>query len=73
MEYNRTLTQLEALRTRTEFTSMRLTPWQDIWTSMALARRGGHTHMAEALYDALIQSAVFDDRGAWSLKTPRHG
>lgn len=67
LEYNRTLTQLEALRTRTQFTSMRLTPWRDIWDSLTTARLQGNARMVEVFYDTLFEEAVFDDRGAWSL------
>ena len=67
VEYNRTLTQLEALRTRTQFTSMKLTPWDNIWTSLAMARLRGNGRMVEVFYDTLFKEAVFDDRGAWSL------
>lgn len=67
VEYNRTLTQLEALRTRTQFTSMKLTPWHDIWTSLTIARLQGNGRMVAVFYDTLFKEAVFDDRGAWSL------
>lgn len=67
VEFNRTLTQLEALRTRTQFTSMKLTPWGDIWASLATARLRGNGRMVEVFYDTLFNEAVFDDRGAWSL------
>ncbi len=72
IEYNRTLTQLEALRTRTEFTSMKLTPWDDIWTSLAIARLRGNGRMVEVFYDTLFKEAVFDDRGAWSLNVTKN-
>jgi hypothetical protein len=67
VEYNRTLTQLEALRTRTQFTSMKLTPWDDIWTSLTSARLRGNGRMVEVFFDTLFKEAVFDDRGAWCL------
>ncbi len=69
VEFNRTLTQLEALRTRTQFTSMKLTPWGDLWASLAAARLRGNGRMVEVFYDTLFNEAVFDDRGAWSLNT----
>ncbi len=69
VEFNRTLTQLEALRTRTEFTSMKLTPWGEIWASLNAARLRGNGRMVEVFYDTLFNEAVFDDRGAWSLST----
>ena len=71
VEYNRTLTQLEALRTRTQFTSMKLAPWRDIWTSLTIARLQGNGRMIEVFYDTLFKEAVFDDRGAWSLNIRR--
>jgi hypothetical protein len=73
VEYNRTLTQLEALRTRTEFTSMKLTPWNDIWRSLTVAALRGNRRMVEVFYDTLFKEAVFDDRGAWCLDIRRPG
>lgn len=67
VEYNRTLSQLEALRTKTRFTSMKLTPWENIWASLTAARLRGNGRMVEVFYDTLFNEAVFDDRGAWSL------
>jgi hypothetical protein len=73
LEYNRTLTQLEALRTRTEFTSMKLTPWNDIWNSLTIASLRGNWRMVQVFYDTLFTEAVFDDRGAWYLNTRSRG
>lgn len=73
VEYNRTLTQLEVLRTRTQFTAMKLTPWNDIWTSLTIARLQGNGHMVDVFYDTLFKEAVFDDRGAWSLHIRKQG
>ena len=73
VEYNRTLTQLEALRTRTEFISMKLTPWNDIWTSLTMASLRGNRRMVEVFYETLFNEAVFDDRGAWCLDIRRRG
>ncbi len=67
VEFNRTLSQLEALRTRTQFTSMKLTPWKHIWASLAAAKLRGNGRMVQVFYDTLFNEAVFDDRGAWSL------
>jgi hypothetical protein len=69
IEYNRTLSQLETLRTRTQFTSMKLTPWKNIWASLAAARLRGNGRMVEVFYDTLFNEAVFDDRGAWCFDT----
>lgn len=73
VEYNRTLTQLEALRTRSEFNSMKLTPWNDIWTSLTAAALRGNGRMIEVFYETLFKEAVFDDRGAWCLDTRKPG
>ena len=73
IEYNRTLTQLEALRTRTQFTSMTLTPWNDIWNSLTIASLRGNRRMVSVFYDTLFNEAVFDDRGAWCLNIRRRG
>jgi maltooligosyltrehalose synthase len=73
VEYNRTLTQLEALRTRSEFTSMKLTPWNEIWTSLTIAALRGNRRMVEVFYETLFEEAVFDDRGAWCLDMRRPG
>ena len=73
VEYNRTLTQLEALRTRSEFTAMKLTPWNEIWNSLTLASLRGNRRMVEVFYDTLFKEAVFDDRGAWCLNMRRRG
>ena len=69
VEYNRTLSQLEALRTRSQSTSLKLTPWSHIWDTLAAAKLRGNGRMVEVFYDTLFNEAVFDDRGAWSLKT----
>jgi hypothetical protein len=47
---------------------MRLIPWEDIWTSLRVARIRGNGEMIEVFYDTLFREAVFDDRGAWSLE-----
>jgi hypothetical protein len=73
VEYNRTLTQLEVLRTRSEFTSMKLTPWNDIWISLTIAALRGNRHMVKVFYETLFKEAVFDDRGAWCLNTRKPG
>jgi len=44
----------------------KLIPWEDIWTSLRVARMRGNGEMIEVFYDALFKEAVFDDRGAWS-------
>lgn len=46
---------------------MKLIPWEDIWTSLRVARIRGNGEMIEVFYDTLFKEAVFDDRGAWSL------
>jgi hypothetical protein len=44
----------------------KLIPWEDIWTSLRVARMRGNGEMIEVFYDVLFKEAVFDDRGAWS-------
>ena len=46
--------------------TMKLIPWEDIWTSLRVARIRGHGEMIEVFYDTLFKEAVFDDYGAWS-------
>jgi hypothetical protein len=46
---------------------MKLIPWEDIWTSLRIARVRGNRDMIEVFYDTLFREAVFDDHGAWSL------
>lgn len=47
--------------------SMKLIPWEDIWTSLRVARIRGNGDMIDVFYDTLFKEAVFDDVGAWSL------
>ncbi|MGH7853001.1 MAG: hypothetical protein ACREP3_06135 [Candidatus Binatia bacterium] len=47
--------------------SMKLIPWEDIWTSLRVARIRGNGEMIDVFYDTLFKEAVFDDVGAWSL------
>jgi hypothetical protein len=47
---------------------MKLIPWEDIWTSLRVARVRGNGEMIEVFYDTLFREAVFDDHGAWSLE-----
>ena len=47
--------------------SMKLIPWEDIWTSLRVARTRGNGDMIDVFYDTLFKEAVFDDAGAWSL------
>jgi hypothetical protein len=46
---------------------MKLIPWEDIWTSLRVARIRGNGDMIDVFYDTLFKEAVFDDHGAWSL------
>ena len=48
--------------------SMKLIPWEDIWTSLRVARVRGNGEMIDVFYDTLFKEAVFDDDGAWSLE-----
>ena len=63
----RPLTAVEWLRAKSEHPGMKLIPWQDIWTSLHVAKIRGNGEMVEVFYDTLFKDAVFDDRGAWSL------
>lgn len=47
--------------------AMKLIPWEDIWTSLRIARIRGNREMIEVFYDTLFREAIFDDDGAWSL------
>ena len=47
--------------------SMRLIPWEDIWTSLRVARIRGNGEMIAVFYDTLFKEAVFDDKGAWAF------
>ena len=47
--------------------TMKLIPWEDIWTSLRVARIRGNGEMIEVFYDTLFKEAVFDDNGAWSF------
>jgi hypothetical protein len=46
---------------------MKLIPWEDIWTSLRVARIRGNGEMIEVFYDTLFKEAVFDDDGAWAM------
>ena len=46
---------------------MKLIPWQDIWTSLRVARIRGNGEMIEVFYDTLFREAIFDDNGAWAM------
>jgi hypothetical protein len=46
---------------------MKLIPWEDIWTSLRVARIRGNGEMIEVFYNTLFKEAVFDDNGAWEL------
>jgi hypothetical protein len=46
---------------------MKLIPWEDIWTSLRVARIRGNGEMIEVFYDTLFKEAVFDDNGAWAM------
>jgi hypothetical protein len=47
---------------------MRLIPWEDIWTSLRVARIRGNGEMIEVFYDTLFKEALFDDNGAWAME-----
>jgi hypothetical protein len=47
---------------------MKLIPWEEIWTSLRVARIRGNGEMIEVFYDTLFKEAVFDDNGAWAME-----
>jgi hypothetical protein len=47
--------------------TMKLIPWEDIWTSLRVARIRGNGEMIDVFYDTLFKEAIFDDDGAWSV------
>ena len=47
--------------------SMRLIPWEDIWTSLRVAQIRGNGEMIDVFYDTLFKEAIFDDDGAWAV------
>lgn len=47
--------------------SMKLIPWEDIWTSLRVARIRGNGDMIDVFYDTLFREAIFDDDGAWAF------
>ena len=51
--------------------SMKLIPWEDIWTSLRVAQIRGNGDMIDVFYDTLFKEAIFDDDGAWSLNPKR--
>ena len=50
----------------TDREAMTLIPWEDIWTSLKIARHQGNGEMVAVFYDTLFKEAVFDDNGAWA-------
>ncbi|MPZ76777.1 MAG: hypothetical protein GEU77_09640 [Deltaproteobacteria bacterium] len=61
------MTEVAPVRAKPDCPGMRLIPWNDIWTSLKVAKHRGNVNMIEVFYDTLFKEAVFDDRGAWSL------
>ena len=47
--------------------AIKLIPWEDIWTSLRVAKIRGNGEMIEVFYDTLFKEAIFDDQGAWAL------
>jgi hypothetical protein len=47
--------------------SLKLIPWEDIWTSLRVARIRGNGEMIDVFYDTLFKEAIFDDDGAWAF------
>jgi hypothetical protein len=46
---------------------LKLIPWEDIWTSLRVARIHGNGEMIDVFYDTLFKEAIFDDDGAWAF------
>lgn len=61
----RTLSATAVLSKNAE--SLKLIPWEDIWTSLRVARIRGNGEMIDVFYDTLFKEAVFDDDGAWAF------
>jgi hypothetical protein len=51
--------------------SMKLIPWEDIWTSLRVAQIRGNGEMIDVFYDTLFKEAIFDDDGAWALNSKK--
>lgn len=49
------------------YTTIRIIPWEDIWTSLRIAKMRGNGDMIDVFYDTLLKETIFDDKGAWSL------
>ena len=58
----------EAQRLIDDRVQMKLIPWEDIWTSLRVARIRGNGEMIEVFYDTLFKEALFDDNGAWAME-----
>ena len=52
--------------------TMKLISWEEIWTSLRVARMRGNREMIDVFYDTLFKEAVFDDHGAWSSRQKRY-
>ena len=46
--------------------AMTLIPWNDIWSSLKVAKHRGNGEMVEVFYETLFKEAIFDDNGAWA-------
>lgn len=46
---------------------MMLIRWEEIRRSTSVARMRGNVGMIKAFYESLLNDALFDDQGAWSL------
>lgn len=65
-ESNENMNSEHIPETVTDRETMTLIPWEDIWTSLKIAKHGGNGEMVAVFYDTLFKEAVFDDNGAWA-------
>ena len=63
----RSKSQNEAPNLKGDRMQLKLIPWEDIWTSLRVARIRGNGEMIEVFYDTLFKEALFDDNGAWAV------
>jgi len=60
---------LHALRDRQNtLERLKLVPWEDIWTSLRVAKTHVNGKSSTFFYDNNFKEATFDDKGAWSSR-----
>ncbi len=45
--------------------TMKLIPWQEIWTTLSEAKEHGNLGIIDVFLRSVRERAVFDDHGAW--------